>query len=124
MTLHGEVFNIGVGEAMLSEELSEVEAAVEGIASEEDWADGEEEGFMVPKPNSSTLAVASFFATNVCILCENDGATLNRGFFAFIIRCLPLTVTVFDTSGHFRNPRLRFSTMKSPAQNRGYGFSQ
>ena len=30
MTLHGEVFNIGVGEAMLSEELSEVEAAVEG----------------------------------------------------------------------------------------------
>ena len=71
---------------------------------------------MDPNPNSSTLAVASFFATDIWTLVENQGDTLNRVFFAFIIRCLPLTVTVFDTSRHFRNPLLRFSTMKSPTQ--------
>ena len=115
---------------MLSEELSEVEAAVEGIASEKDWADEEEEGFMVPKPNSSTLAVASFSATNVRILCENDGATLNRFFFC-LHNSLPTAngygfrhfrtlqksaVTVFDYEKPCSQPRLRFFPGTEPLQ--------
>ena len=84
---------------------------------------------MVTKPNSSTLAVASFFATNVCILCENDGATLNRFFclhnslltangygFRHFRTLHKSAVTVFDYEKPCSKPRLRFFPVTEPLQ--------
>ena len=87
-------------------------------------------GFHGSKAKFSTLAVASFFATNVCILCENDGATLNRVFFC-LHNSLPTAngygfrnfrtlqksaVTVFDYEKPCSKPRLRFFPVTEPLQ--------